>query len=158
MPNIKKVVSDKRIWILLLIICIFIALSIYYYKTIVQPKLNKQYVANKEFLPEDNSSGGGAGNNQPKKGATLYYFYTTWCPHCKAATPQWKALQDETNGVVNGVNIVFKDIDCDQDTSTADKFKVAGYPTIKLIYDNKIYDYDAKPNKDTLIQFLNSVL
>ena len=73
--------------------------------------------------------------------------------------PLWISLRAVCISVLyKGVNIVFKDIDCDQDAATADKFKVTGYPSIKLVYDNKIYDYDAKPNKDTLIQFLNSVL
>lgn len=144
--------KKKFILILLLVISIFLALAIYYYKRIVQPKLNKKYVSNSEFISEDQIE-----NNIPKS-ATLYYFYTNWCPHCKVANPQWKSLQTETQGVVKGVNIIFKDIDCDQDTETADNFKVTGYPTIKLVYQNKIYDYDAKPTKDTLIQFLNSVL
>ena len=60
--------------------------------------------------------------------------------------------------MVKGVKIIFKEIDCDQDIEIADKFKVNGYPSIKLVYENKIYDYDAKPNKETLYQFLNSIL
>ena len=151
-PSFSKLWSNKKsILILLLVICIFVALSIYYYKRIVQPKLNQKYVANKEFLPETDD------NNQ-QKSATLYFFFTTWCPHCKVAKPEWKSLQTATQGEVNGVNIIFKDIDCDKDTATADKFNVIGYPSIKLVYNNKIYDYDAKPTKDTLVQFLNSVL
>ena len=142
--------NKKYIIVLLLIIGIFITISIVYYKRIVQPRLNNKYVANKEFIPENSVS--------PVPQATLYYFYTTWCPHCKTATPQWQSLQNETNGVIKGVEIVFKEVDCDQDTTTADKFKITGYPTIKLIYNNTIYNYDAKPDKDTLIQFLNSVL
>jgi hypothetical protein len=38
------------------------------------------------------------------------------------------------------------------------KFKVEGYPTIKLLKDGQVIEYDAKPSKDTLIQFLNTVL
>jgi thiol-disulfide isomerase/thioredoxin len=137
------------------VISIFIALSIYYYKHYIQPKLNKKYIDNKEFVPAngDNNSV----NNTPIT-ATLYYFYTTWCPHCKIAIPHWKSLQTKTGGMVNGVEIIFKDIDCDQDSATADKFNVTGYPTIKLVYKDKIYSYDAKPNTDTLLQFLKSVL
>ena len=145
--------NKKYIIVLLLIIGIFITISIVYYKRIVQPRLNNKYVANKEFLPENST----AQLSQPPQ-ATLYYFYTTWCPHCKTATPHWQSLQNETKGVIKGVEIVFKEVDCDQDTTMADKFKITGYPTIKLIYNNTIYNYDAKPDKDTLIQFLNSVL
>ena len=135
------------VWII--IAAIFIGLSIYYYKTIVEPKLNKKYISNKEFIPQD---------DRASKTATLYYFYTTWCPQCKKATPEWKAIQSATSGVVKGVNIVFKEVDCDSDTTTADEFNITGYPTIKLVYDDKTYEYDAKPNKEVLLKFLHEVL
>ena len=156
-PFFSKLWNNKKsILILLLIICIFVALSIYYYKLVVQPKLNTKYVDNKEFIP-DSSKPNSSKPNLPDS-ATLYFFCTSWCPHCKVADPEWKLLQTETQGIVNGINIIFRDIDCDQDAATADKFNVTGYPTIKLFYNNTIYDFDAKPTKDTLMQFLKSVL
>jgi hypothetical protein len=42
--------------------------------------------------------------------------------------------------------------------NTMNKYKIEGYPTIKLLKDGQIIEYDAKPTKDTIIQFLNSVL
>ena len=120
----------------------------YVYIKFVKPKLNKKFVENREFVHKE---------AEPKI-ATLYYFYTTWCPLCKQANPEWQALQEDTNGVVKDVNIVFKEIDCDQNSDVADQFKITGYPTIKLIYNNTTYEYDARPNKDTLLKFLNSVL
>jgi hypothetical protein len=39
-----------------------------------------------------------------------------------------------------------------------DKFNVDGYPTIKLIKDRQLIDFDANPSKDNLISFLNNVL
>ena len=38
----------------------------------------------------------------------------------------------------------------------ADKYKVEGYPTIKLIYKGNVYNYDAKPKSENLKQFLDS--
>ena len=40
----------------------------------------------------------------------------------------------------------------------ADKYDVSGYPTIKLLKDGQVIEYDAKPSKETLNQFLNTVL
>ena len=59
---------------------------------------------------------------------------------------------------VNGVKINYFEVDCDKDTATSDKFNVKGFPTIKIMYGNQIIEYDAKPSKDTLIEFLNSAL
>jgi len=139
----------KIIIILLIVISIFSILSYFYYKRIVQPELNKKYVENKEFISE---------SQEETLPPTLYYFYTTWCPHCKSANLQWESLQSDTNSTINGKKIIFKSIDCDKDTATADKFKITGYPTIKLIYKNTIYNYDAKPDTETLLKFLNSVI
>ena len=38
------------------------------------------------------------------------------------------------------------------------QYNIEGYPTIKLLKDGQIIEYDAKPSKDTLNQFLNTVL
>ena len=122
----------------------------------MQPKLKKKYIDNKEFTSEEDGPNYNTSNNS--KNATLYLFYTTWCPHCKNAKPEWEALKTATTGSVKGVNIVFQEVDCELDTDLADKFKVEGYPTIKLVYNNKIYDYDAKPSKENLVKFLNDVL
>jgi hypothetical protein len=35
---------------------------------------------------------------------------------------------------------------------------VKGFPTIKLMYGNQIIEYDAKPSKETLLEFVNSAL
>jgi hypothetical protein len=39
-----------------------------------------------------------------------------------------------------------------------DQYKIEGYPTIKLLKDGQVIEYDAKPSKDTLEQFLKTVL
>ena len=141
--------KKKLLLILILTITLFSCIAYYYYTYIVQPKLNKKYIDNKEFISED---------SKKPKNATLYLFYTSWCPHCKNAEPEWEALKNTINDSVKGVNIVFQKVDCEVETTLADKFKIEGYPTIKLVYNNKIYDYDAKPSKENLLQFLNDVL
>ena len=106
---------------------------------------NKEYVNKKDSDDSDT--------------ATIYFFYTVWCPHCKTAQPVWKSLKEKIGDKkINGVKLSFVDVDCDKDTDTADKFKVEGYPTIKLVKGNKVIEYDAKPDSDTLMQFLNTSL
>ena len=141
-----NVLKNKKILIVIGCSAIFICAAIFVFLTYVKPKLNKQYVANKEFTKTDSTI-----NNQ----ADLYFFYTSWCPHCKSAKPTWEKLKQEVgNSQINGTTVKFIEIDCDEDAATADKFKVEGYPTIKLVYKNQIIEYDAKPDVDTLKTFL----
>ena len=58
----------------------------------------------------------------------------------------------------NGKRVIFIDVDCDKEQAIADKYDVSGYPTIKLLKDGQVIEYDAKPSKETLNQFLNTVL
>jgi thiol-disulfide isomerase/thioredoxin len=133
------------------VIClIFIVLVAVYYKKIVAPELSKKFVENREFVPKETET--------ESETATLYYFFTDWCPMCKQADPELKALKSETGGAVNGVNIIFRNVDCDADAGTADKFNITGYPTIKLVYKDKTYEYDAKPDRAVLNKFLNDVI
>jgi protein disulfide-isomerase A1 len=89
----------------------------------------------------------------------VYFFFTQWCPHCKTAKPVWQAFKDRMGSdKVNGVTLRFIEVDCEQDTATADRFNVKGYPTIKMVKDGQVFDYDAKPNVETLREFLETSL
>tara|TARA_Y100000816_G_C26065688_1_gene560035 strand:- start:155 stop:634 length:480 start_codon:yes stop_codon:yes gene_type:complete len=94
-----------------------------------------------------------------EKVATIYYFYTDWCPYCKKAKPEWekfeKLYKDKT---INNYRLEFKSVDCDKDEATAGQFKVESYPTIKLVKDGSIIEYDAKPKFETLKMFVESSL
>jgi thiol-disulfide isomerase/thioredoxin len=153
LENMKETMSNlllnKKFLIILVVSAIFIALAIYLYITYVKPRmLEKEYVPNKEIEYEK------------EKEAELYYFYTTWCPYCKKAKPEWEKLKETYNEkLINNTKVHFKEIDCDKDSKTADEFNVEGYPTIKLIKTNgDIVEYDAKPEYSTLNEFLHTTL
>lgn len=151
--GVVSVLSNKKFLVILLIAVVFIAAAIYTYKTYVQPRMNAAYVPNKEFIEE--------GSGDSKYGADLYYFYTEWCPHCKKASPVILKLKEyiqSQGGNINGVSVNVIEVNCETDQATADRFKVEGYPTIKLAYQSKVIEYDAKPQLDTLIQFLETAL
>jgi len=143
-----KVLSKKKYIVYILLIFLFIAVAIYVYKTYISPRISNGFSLNKEFIKEGN-----ANNNS----ADLYFFYTDWCPHCKTAKPEWKRFkEDHENKLIKDIEVNFIEIDCDKDTETASKFNVDGYPTIKLVHNNKIIQYDAKPEYDTLKEFLET--
>ena len=145
-----NVLQNKKLMIVIILTAIFIAAAIWVYNSYVKPRVDAAYVPNKEFIQDNVSS---------NDTADLYFFYTTWCPHCKKAMPVWEKFKEniEPTGM-NGVKINFIEVDCDKDPDTAERFNVEGYPTIKLSYNKKVIEYDAKPDIDTLNQFLQSSL
>ncbi len=93
------------------------------------------------------------------KTCELFYFFTTWCPYCKKAYPEWEAFRSEWEGnAFKGYYITFTEVDCDIDEATAKKYDVKSYPTIKLKCQGEIFEYDARPTKEDLYDFLDSVL
>jgi thiol-disulfide isomerase/thioredoxin len=145
--SIKTAFSNHKLAIGICAV-VFIVIGIVYYYKIVYPKyINKDYVDNREFIPKD----GGSGE------ATLYFFSTDWCPLSKKAEPEWKAFKEDTGGSYDGVKLTFVEVDCDKNPELADKFNINGYPTIKLVYNDKIYEYDAKPDRNILAKFLTDI-
>jgi thiol-disulfide isomerase/thioredoxin len=133
---------------------LFILISIFVYYYYVKPSLNPTYTANNEKKHGEEGT-----NNE----AELMFFYTDWCPHCKTAKPDWAEVKAEyENKTINGYRIIFTEVNCTTESEEVEKlmnkYKIEGYPTIKLLKDGQIIEYDAKPSKDTIIQFLNSVL
>lgn len=154
LDSLKNMFSQngyKNMILMAIIFLIFILVAIYTYRKYVSKKINPEYVANSEFVPE--------GTTKQNDVADLYFFYTTWCPHCKKSMPIWQSLKsDFDNKEFKGTTINFIEVDCDKDTALAEKFNVEGYPTIKLVKGNQVIEYDAKPSKETLMEFLQTSL
>jgi thiol-disulfide isomerase/thioredoxin len=107
----------------------------------------------------ENTSSDDIGDKQ----AELIFFTVDWCPHCKSAKPEWNDLIAQHEGKqINGYTVNFREYDCTNETDEINRliatYKIEGYPTIKLLKDGEVIEYDAKPKKDTLSQFLQSVL
>lgn len=80
----------------------------------------------------------------------LVLFYVDWCPHCVSTKPEWSNLVNNLNNKeVNGVNV--KVNACNAEGSAAEKEfasenNVQGYPTIKLIKNNEVVEYNGARN------------
>jgi len=143
----KSIFNIKNILIMSSVVIIGFILSIIIY--------NYYYVS-----PQIKSS---SNNSQENKSAELLFFFANWCPHCKTAKPIWDELKSEyQDKKINGYHIIFTEINCSEETAEVDKmmnlYSVEGYPTIKLLKEGQVIEYDAKPTKVTLTQFLNTVL
>jgi thiol-disulfide isomerase/thioredoxin len=153
MPALKPGIPDQ--WPLILAVIVFgVAIYLFYYYYLA-PKLKQSFKPNREHGTSDSS---------PTKDAELLFFYVDWCPHCKTAKPIWEELkaENEEKPIVAGYTIKFTEVNCTNETadvvSKMDEFKIEGYPTIKLKRNGQIIEYDAKPSKATLIQFLQAAL
>ena len=154
--NLKTSITtmSPKVMMAIVVGLIFAIVALFYYRYYVAPTLSTTYKANREDVSNDSSKG---------KTAELLFFYTDWCPHCKTAKPVWEDIKAEYQTKrINGYKVIFTDVNCTNDSvdveQMMDKYKVEGYPTIKLLKDGQVIEYDAKPSKDTLVQFLNTVL
>lgn len=154
MPSFDNIKQNKYLFygIIALIIAIMVG-SVYYFK----------YMRKDGFTTDSNNDLDNVDDQTNDKIAELLVFTVNWCPHCKTAKPEIESLTREYESrKINGYKILVTNIDCTTETpevlNMLNTYKVEGYPTIKLLKDGQVIEYDAKPTKDTLVQFLNSVL
>lgn len=144
--------SIKSVLFVLIFVCIIILFYFLY-----------NYLTKKTVSYKENSEHMTNGSNSSTKEAEILLFSTDWCPHCKSAKPEWEQVKTEYDGkVVNGYSILFTDVNCTNESPEVEKmmnqYKIEGYPTIKLLKDGQVVEFDAKPTKANLTQFLNTVI
>ena len=149
--------SFRNIMIFILII-VLIIIAYYIYKS----QTSKSVAYRENASPGQGQNGSDSGSGSGKE-AELMLFYVDWCPHCKTAKPEWEQVKTEYEGkTVNGYNIIFTEVNCTNETPDVEKmvntYKIEGYPTIKLLKDGQIVEFDAKPTKSNLEQFLKTVM
>jgi thiol-disulfide isomerase/thioredoxin len=152
-PSLNEFPINYIIFGVIAVICIIV--SYFVWKNYLSSKIN--YDSNREHNEQED------GQESVSKVAHLMLFYVDWCPHCKTAKPEWNSLKEEYDGkTINGYIVVFEEYNCTDESSEIEelinKYKIDGYPTIKLIKDNQVIEYDAKPTKATMEQFLTTVL
>ena len=150
LSNIPKI--NKGTIVIIFFVLALLGISLYYYFTFGAAKSSfKPNLEHKQVDSKNNSQ------------AELILFSVDWCPHCKKAQPIWNELKAEyEDKTINGYTILFTEVNCTNESPEVEKminkYKIEGYPTIKLLKDGNVIEYDAKPNKATLEQFLNTVL
>ena len=150
--QLNKLYTNKIYIIGIFFIILLFSIILYFlYNRFIKSKLNNHEL-NKEFI---NQSEGSNDTN-----VYIMYFYTEWCPYCKRARPEINKFETYLNNINNTNDNKFKiiRIDCDKNPEKAEKYNVKGYPTIIMLYKGEKYEYDAKPEKDNLIKFVNSFI
>ena len=152
LQRMSGLLTNWKIWVGIMFLLFLFLIGYYTYKRYADKKTT--FHANRENIPA---------NLDSNKTATLMLFYVDWCPHCKTAKPEWESLKADYDGKsINGYTVYFEEYNCTNETAETaqlmDKYNIEGYPTIKLSKDNQIIEYDAKPTKATMDQFLHTVL
>lgn len=147
--NTFNLLTNSRFWMILLAIIFFLFLAGYVYNTYVSPMVNKEFIPNDEF-PQTNDS---------EEEVIIYIFTVNWCPHSKNAIPVWQELKEKYNDKkYNNYLLRFIEVDGEENAELADQYKVEGFPTIKMVKNGQVIEYDAKPTNEHLEEFLNTTL
>jgi len=141
------------------VIVLFIA-AIFAYKSNL---LESFTVGGHEY--EGSGSGSGSGSKSGSSPVELMMFSVDWCPHCKQASPEWQKISEEysaTNSQINGRKVIFTLVNCTEETPDIEKqlkqYNIEGYPTIKLLKDGQIINFEAKPDYPNILKFLQSTV
>lgn len=80
-------------------------------------------------------------------------FNTDWCFYSKKFQPIW----DEFTQKMEGKDIIIKDVKCDQshNEELCSKYKVEGFPTVKLVKNKKVYEFKGRRTVQDLTNFVN---
>lgn len=145
--------NSRTVSLIVFLVVLFIAAGYFVYSR-MEPEIN----AKTQQGDSVQDSTGGEGQS-----TELIFFYANWCPHCKAAKPHWNEIKEKyADKSINSYEIIFTEVDCSEETEDVkdkvEQYNVEGYPTIKLIKGDQIIDFDAKPTKNTLEKFLETVL
>ena len=123
------------------------------------------YLAYSRFFPtiEQNKFKDVANANRRNKDVSILFFHVDWCPHCKTAQPEWNRFVSQMNGKeVNGYVVNCVDMDCTNDkdssiSSMINKYNIESYPTIKMLKDESVIEFQSKITTETLNAFVNSM-
>ncbi|KAJ1503569.1 protein disulfide-isomerase precursor [Coelomomyces lativittatus] len=83
----------------------------------------------------------------------LFKFYATWCGHCKQLAPVLDKVAERLKK--NKISAKIVKIDCEQHAELASAHKIRGYPTLKVLRNKKLSDYEGgSRTEDDLYEFL----
>jgi len=164
MPSLKSIIvryftlNKFGLWILLVVILLILA-TLYAYNYFYLP--NEQ---NKKFKQLPNDPAGESYAYGSGKSVNIIYFSVDWCPHCKNSQNDWTNFAaNYNNRVMNGYTITCEQKNCtdskDPKTKLAiDQYDIKGYPTVKMVKDGKVIDFDAKVTNSSLTKFVENVI
>ncbi|KYQ92981.1 thioredoxin-like protein [Tieghemostelium lacteum] len=84
-------------------------------------------------------------------GSWVLKFYAPWCKHSIQFQDTFEQLAKMLKGHVN-----FGQIDCVNDPALLYRFGIKAYPTVKLLHQGKLYEFQGERSVNNIVQFLQS--
>ena len=90
-----------------------------------------------------------------------------WCPYSKNALSPWDEVSEKYNGTtLNNYNIQMKKINGDMEEELMKEFEkkymknknIDGYPSLFLVKDDQVIEYDTDITVENLSEFIETVL
>jgi len=158
---VKYFASNKLAWWMFLLFVLLILATIYAYNFFYLPQEK-----NKQFKDMPNTTGGDSNTYNTGTTVIIYFFHVDWCPYCTKASPEWDIFSKKYNNrEINKYLIKCESIDCTDvkgdpsiKTNYIEKYDIKGYPTVKMVKDGKVIDFDAKVTSSALAQFIDNVV
>ena len=97
--NFSGKLFNKKFFIIIILIAIFVGVAVYVYNTYVSPRINPEYVPNAEWV-----------STEEVEGAYMYLFTVDWCPYSTKAIPIWNKFKKTVTAPINGTKVIFKEM------------------------------------------------
>ena len=93
----------------------------------------------------------------------MYFFTAEWCPYSKKAKPIWENLKQYDGQSINNTRLRFVEVDGEKDEKDMENFeskylngkKIEGFPSIYMVKNDQVTEYEAKPNFEILNNLLS---
>ena len=110
------------------------------------------------MLYSGNAKEGFSGNLEPTGNEfKMVLFHATWCGHCQKFMPEWNKASNElkkNGGRVNGKTVSMVKVDADENGELVKEYDVSGFPTVKVMSQGKIVDYDGDRSMSGLMKYI----
>jgi len=165
----------KSIFFVIVLTASFLGAAYYTYITYIQPSMKPTYITNNEFQTDQSVKDAeehidGKTTHVGNKHAQFYIFYTDWCPYSQKVLPIWNKSKSTFNTNINNTDYVidYKEINGESQAKELEEFqenylkdaqknKIDGYPSIYMVKDEQVIEFEAQPTEDTLTEFINTV-
>ena len=96
-------------------------------------------------------------NNIPKHKAVIMVYTMKGCGYCENLKPKWETIKEILSKDPEFNDVMIADIDSNA-SSMLSMPPVSGYPSIKVLKDNNLHEYNGEREVDPLLTFMRNIV